>query len=469
MRSLFFRIFLGFLGATVLIGAALLLLALTTDPGRSVFRPHEERLRRLGTGMAESYRAGGPEALREIERQRELRGDLPAFLFRDSEGPLSGTPVPRPLRRLAARTAATEERQSQRGPRGHWLALPVGDGFVLVAQVPPPSRLARLLDPYGLTLRVGAVFLITGLLSYLLARSLSAPVRTLREATRKLAGGDLSARVGPSLGDRRDELAGLGRDFDRMAERIGTLLEGQRRLLRDISHELRSPLARLNVALGLARQRSGEETREALDRMEREAERLNALIGELITLSLLESGEAGSAPVPVDLRALVREVVGDAEFEAGGAGRGVRLVAEEPVSVEGVPELLRRAVENVVRNAVRFTPEGTSVEVRLARAGDAAGRPARISVRDRGPGVPEEALKNLFEPFYRVAEARERGSGGTGIGLAIARRAIRLHGGSVRAEHAPGGGLEVVLELPCLPPGGSPEDRDSPDPRFRSY
>lgn len=456
MRSLFFRIFLAFLGATVLIGAALLVLALTTDPGRAVFRLHEERLGRLGAELVESYRAGGPEALRAIDRQRERRGEPPAFLFRDSEGPLSGAPVPRPLRRLAARTAAAEERQAQRGPRGHWLALPVGDGFVLVAQVTPPSRLDRLLDPHGLTLRVGAVFLITGLLSYLLARSLSAPVRTLREATRKLSEGDLSARVGPSLGDRRDELAGLGRDFDRMAERIGTLLEGQRRLLRDISHELRSPLARLNVALGLARQRSGEESRGALDRMEREAERLNALIGELITLSLLESGEAGAGAVPVDLRALVREIVRDADFEAGGSGRTVRLLQDDPVSVEGVPELLRRAVENVVRNAVRFTPEGSSVEVRLARAEDLPGRPARISVRDHGPGVPEESLKNLFEPFYRVAEARDRGSGGSGIGLAITRRAIRLHGGSVRAANVPGGGLAVVLELPCRPPGRPP-------------
>ena len=327
--------------------------------------------------------------------------------------------------------------------------MPLGDGYVLVAGVSPPSPLERFFDPYGLTLRLGAAFLVTGLLSYLLARSLSAPVRMLRDATQKLASGDLSVRLGPSLGNRRDETAELGRDFDRMSERIGDLLSSQRRLLRDISHELRSPLARLNVALGLARRKVGAEEQGSLDRMEREAERLNDLIGELLTLALLESDARGIERIPVDLQSLVREIVEDADFEAKVANRRVCVVQDEPMTVAGVPELLRRAIENVVRNGVRFTSEGSTVEVRFSRSEGISGPVARISVRDHGPGVPEESLDKLFEPFYRVTDARDRRSGGTGIGLAITQRAVKLHGGTVRASNIPGGGMDVVLELPC--------------------
>lgn len=458
MRSLFFRIFLSFLGATVLIGAVLLALALTTDPRRVLFAPHEKRLSRLGHELADAHRSGGSAALREIEDLRASRGEPPAHLFRNFEGPLSGAAAPAPLRRLAARTAATEEKQSQRGPRGQFLALPLGDGYVLVAAVPRPSRMDRLLDPYGLTLRVGAVFLITGLISYLLARSLSAPVRTLREATQRLAGGDVSVRVGPSLGRRRDETAELGRDFDRMAERIGGLLASQRRLLGDISHELRSPLARLNVALGLARRKADREVQGALDRIERDAERLNELIGQLLTLTVLESGAETPEKVPIDLGELVRDVVEDADFEAQDRGRTVRVVECGGVRVNGAPELLRRAIENVVRNAARFTPEGSEVEVRVART-EAGARPAaRVAVRDHGPGVPPDALARLFDPFYRVGSARDRGGGGAGIGLAITERAVRLHGGSVRADNAEGGGLSVVIEIPLSRPEGGKGD-----------
>jgi signal transduction histidine kinase len=453
MRSLFLRIFLGFLGATVLTGAILLALALTTDPRQAVFARHEKRLARLGQEMAASYRTGGALALRELDRLRGQRGDPPAFLFRDSGAPLSGLTAPPTARRLAARAAATEEKEVLSGRHGHWLALPVGDGFVLVAQVPRPSRLEALLDPYSLTLRVGVVFLISGLISFFLARSLSAPIRTLREATQRLAGGDLSVRVGPSLGGRRDETAGLGRDFDRMAGRIAELLASQRRLLRDISHELRSPLARLNVAMGLARRKAGPEAQVSLDRMEKETERLNDLIGELLTLTLLDDGSLDAGRTPVDLQTLVQGIAQDADFEAKGAGRTVRVVESEPVFVAGVPELLRRAIENVVRNAVRFTAEGSAVEIRIARSEGVAGQAVRIAVRDRGPGVPPAALDHLFEPFYRVADARDRQSGGTGIGLAITERAVRLHGGTVRASNVPSGGLEVVIELPAVADG----------------
>ncbi len=172
------------------------------------------------------------------------------------------------------------------------------------------------------------------------------------------------------------------------------------------------------------------------------------MIGELLTLSLLESDARGIERVPVDLQSLVREVVEDADFEGKAVNRSVRVEQEAPVAVAGVYELLRRAIENVVRNAVRFTAEGADVEVRLSRSEGVSGPAARISVRDHGPGVPDEALERIFESFYRVTDARDRRSGGTGIGLAIAQRAVKIHGGTIRASNVSGGGLDVVLELP---------------------
>ncbi len=445
MRSLFLRIFLTFWGATVVIGGLLVVLALTTDPRRADFERHQERLIQVGGKLVEVFTVGGTKGLRELARAREADGHPPAFLFRGTQGPLSELPAPPMARRMAARASATGDREVRRGRNGLWLAMPLEEEYVIVAEVPLPSRLERLLDPYRLTPRLGLAFLVVGLVSYLLARSLSAPIQRLREATQELAEGDLSVRVGETLRRRRDETAQLGRDFDRMAERIEALVEAQRRLLRDISHELRSPLARLGVALGLARQKAGPGAAPALDRIEREAERLNELIGQLLTLTLLESGPEGLEKTRVDLGQVVRQVARDADFEARSRGSAVEVVQSEGLVVDGFAELLRRAIENVVRNAVRFTEHGSAVEIRLTRC---MGPAARIEVRDHGPGVPEGSLEDLFRPFYRVADARDRASGGAGVGLAIAERAVTVHGGSVRAGNAPGGGLSVVIELP---------------------
>jgi len=312
-------------------------------------------------------------------------------------------------------------------------------------------------QPGELTLRLLAIFLTAGILCYGLARYLTAPVLRLRDATHQLAGGDLSVRVGPAVGKRRDELAELGRDFDIMAERIESLLTTQRQLLSDVSHELRSPLARLNVALALARQRSGDEAAGPLDRIEIEAERLNVLIGQVLGLARLESGAAAPEFAHVDLSRLVADIAVDAHFEAKGKKAAVTLAFSEPCSVQGNESLLRSAIENVVRNAVRYTDPGTDVEIGLAFAdiaddsvvGGAASRCAIVSVRDHGPGVSDDHLAHLFEPFYRSADSRDRKSGGTGLGLSITERAVRLHGGTVDARNAADdGGLIVEIRLP---------------------
>jgi two-component system sensor histidine kinase CpxA len=291
----------------------------------------------------------------------------------------------------------------------------------------------------------------SGLVCYLLAWLLTLPIVRLRAATRQLAAGDLAARAGAPNIRRRDEVAGLMRDFDGMAERLENLVKAQSRLLNDISHELRSPLARLNVALGLARQRANAESGSMLDRIELEASRLNELIGRILTLARLEDGEQRVPPTPVLLDEVVLSVAEDAEFEA--QARHCHVHSEIPAGswgVRGDASLLHSAIENVVRNAIRYTREGTTVEIRLERTASSGGD-AVVRVTDRGSGVPADALEKLFQPFYRLDDARGRQTGGVGLGLAITERAVRFHGGRVAATNRPEGGLMVEIRLPIEP------------------
>jgi two-component system sensor histidine kinase CpxA len=290
--------------------------------------------------------------------------------------------------------------------------------------------------------------LVGGVFCYWLARYLSTPIEELRGVTQELSDGKLTARVNEKLLKRRDEIGLLGRDFNVMAGRIESLVEAQRRLLGDISHELRSPLARQGVALGLARRRAGAEATSALDRIEREGERLNEMIGQLLALSRLESGTDGLKNVKIDLSGLVQDVVDDADFEARSSNRSVNLDNRAQCQLLGVPELISSAIENVVRNAVRHTEKGTAVNVSLVVEPDHGEHWATINVRDHGKGVPENTIKEIFRPFYRVEDARDRTTGGTGLGLSIAARAVRLHHGTIKASNAKDGGLVVEIRLP---------------------
>ena len=247
----------------------------------------------------------------------------------------------------------------------------------------------------------------------------------------------------PQLGSRHDELTDLGREFDHMAERIAALISAQNRLLADISHELRSPPARLTVALELARKNTTGKGIGALDRIEMESERVNKLVGQLLALTRLESGAETVPPETVALEELVQEVIDDANYEAKPLHKEVKAVQLDPCRVRGSVELLRSGIENVVRNAIRYTAEGSAIEVSLSGKLDTA----LLTVRDYGPGVPESELDHIFEPFYRVSEARERSSGGVGLGLSIAERTVKLHGGNIRAANAHDG-LLITIELP---------------------
>jgi two-component system sensor histidine kinase CpxA len=278
------------------------------------------------------------------------------------------------------------------------------------------------------------VIVAAALLCYWLAMHLTAPVRRLQKAVERFGEGDLSTRFETT---RRDELGDLARTFNRMADRIQTLLAAERRLLLDISHELRSPLARLGVAVELAR--SGEDRDSALDRIQKEADRLNALVGELLQVTRAEGDPSSLRFEPVRLEELVHDIVETNRIEATARGTNLKFEAHKAAEVQAEPELMRRAVENLIRNAIRHAPAGTPVEV------TAAGR--AIRVRDYGPGVPEQELDRIFDPFYRVDNDRNRASGGAGLGLAIARRAIDLHKGAIRASNV-NPGLLVEIELP---------------------
>ncbi len=461
MKSLFVRIFLSFWMAQALFFVLAILVTLAFRPRSSTW----EALRTTVLNDAVSaYEDGGDQKLRQYLEELDHSQHVRAFLFDENGNDVSGRGAPDWAMRVAAG-----------GPRiphdGFLFPAPQvlrdsrasDDGkhrYTVVLGLPPGPRV--FIGPRGLPFTGLIIGLLSsGLVCYLLSWYLTKPIMRLRTAARQIAAGDLTARTGAPSGMRHDEIAGLMRDFDAMAERLETLLKAQSRLLNDISHELRSPLARLNVALGLARQRAGVESTDMLDRIELEAARLNELIGRILTLARLEDGEQLVPQTPVPLDEIVASVSEDAEFEAQERHSHVHpSIPEGSWDVSGNASLLHSAVENVVRNAIRYTQEGSAVEIQLARETAGALREAVLRVSDSGPGVPADALAKLFEPFYRLDDARGRQTGGVGLGLAITERAVRFHGGKVRAFNRPEGGLMVEIRLPLISAEQIPQ-RDS--------
>ena len=449
-RSLYLKIFIWFWLAMIVINVAFFAAIALTRPTPT--RRSWRDLAQTGANAqkaAEVFEQSGSPALSSALQATEKNTGVNGTLFDENGRELSGRNVPPGAPDLIARVAQSRDLEFDFAGPGTLIARPVisakGQRYTYVAHIPRPP-FQSLWQTQAIRLLI--ILVIGGIFCYWLARYLTTPFFKLRTTTNQLAEGDLSARVTTNLAKRRDEVGQLGRDFNVMAERLESMVKAQQRLLGDISHELRSPLARLGVALGLARQRSGPEANGALDRIEREAENLNEMISQLLTLTRLESGTDGRRRSEVDLAELVREVSEDADFEARSLNRSVQVVATDKCSINGVEDLLRSAVENVVRNAVRFTPEGTAVEVALRKQNGAGDNFAVISVRDRGRGVAAESLEKIFRPFYRTEDARDRQSGGgTGLGLAITERAVRMHGGSIQAANAADGGLSVELRL----------------------
>jgi len=347
-----------------------------------------------------------------------------------------------------------------------------GNPYVVVVDFPVPSILNRSLFEFltadlitrrfdlASMIRLTAVLAVAGVFCFFLARHIASPIDRLRSATRKIANEQLETRVDARVLERRDELADLGRDFDRMAERIERLVTAQRQLLADVSHALRSPLARLNVALGLARRGGEPAAAEHLDRIERETERLNTLIGQLLTMARVDSGVDLERRTIFDLGIVIDEVAIDADYEARSRDCTVQFDQRRECVVAGSREMLRGAVENVVRNAVRHTAERTSVEISMDCRDGSGGSHAVIQVRDHGPGIPAHAIGTLFTPFQAAASGGS--ANGTGLGLAITRRAFEVHGGTATAANAPDGGFVVTLELPACAADSTPDVTRTP-------
>ena len=455
-RSLFLKIFLWFWLAAAGIIAALNLalwinIAMDPNPEQN-HGAFGESLNLYAESAVQVYDREGAQPFAQYVARSMREAGSEIDLFDGNANPLVSQISP-DARAVAAAVKATHQHVSRvtalgRITWGREVDGPSGKPYIFVTRLRQPYQPRRLS-----AIQVIAAIVVAGVIAWLLALYLTSPVKKLRSTVQAFARGNLDVRVSPQLGNRRDEVADLGRDFDHMAERISILIESQKRLLADISHELRSPLARLTVALELARKNSPPSASGPLSRIEQESERLNELVGQLLAITRLESGAERVPAETVMFEDLVHQVVDDANFEAKPLNKEVKVLRLDKCRVSGSVELLRSAVENVVRNAVRYTAERTAVEVSLQWKMDTA----VLTVRDYGPGVPESDLERIFEPFYRVSEARDRASGGAGLGLSIAERTVKLHGGSIEARNT-GDGLMVTIRLP-LAPSQPPKDQ----------
>lgn len=287
--------------------------------------------------------------------------------------------------------------------------------------------------------------LLSGLVCFGLAQYLSNPIRKLQIAAKKLSQGELDTRVTDLIGNRRDEIADLGKDFDQMATRLQSLVNNQKQLLIDISHELRSPLARMQLAVGLARKKVGSDVSSEMDRIEQETERLDELVGQSLTLSRLGAGAVYAKDDFIDIGELLESIILNCDFEATEHQKNTTLKISKSWTIKANGELLHRALENIIRNAIRYTKINTCVKVDLIQYNESH---FKITINDKGPGVPDDKIDSLFKPFVRLSEARDRDSGGYGLGLAIAKHAIELHQGEISATNNLDGGLKVEVILP---------------------
>ncbi|HRH42586.1 MAG TPA: ATP-binding protein [Pyrinomonadaceae bacterium] len=446
--SLFWKIFLWFLLAIALITGVSVFVSWTTQS-----EPFTERWKTMVANTMNVYTetakqiydnegpAGVQKFLKTIEVSHQNRDVcLASEKVQNCFGESGGKAEAAVLRALKSDKIEFELGNVEENYSAKKFTTAKGENFVVVLRTDFP----RVPTPFGpdwktRIIRILALLLTAALVCYALARYLIKPLLLLRKATKQFADGDLETR---SKIKRRDEIGQLSQDFDEMAARIENLIISQKQLNRDISHELRSPLARMNVALELAKQKSQPETSNLLTRIETESFRLNEMISNILTLSKLESGIAEVVKTDVNLQRVFKAVVDDSKFEADGKGKTIQVLHTDDCKIFGNEQLLRSAIENVLRNALRYTKD--KVEVSLTHANGKV----KISIRDYGEGIPEPELKEIFRPFHRVSEARDRKSGGIGLGLSITEQAVHAHGGVVSAKNT-GNGLCVEISLPC--------------------
>lgn len=449
MYSIFWRIFAAFW--MVVLAAEYAAVWSTAVVSESELHPaldHTNRQFVLNSGRgANVLRERGLEAYRSWRADKSNLGAIAAlFLLDESGNEIDGRELPPDIASNMGDPAARTLLASHSHPIEHVLTYdvttPDGAFYVLISLFKPPHVMSYTLTPQ----RIAFGIVVSGIVCFLLARYIAAPIVRLRQTTQALAAGHLDARPPPELRARKDEFGALAGDFDYMATRLSTLVETQKQLLRDVSHELRSPLARIHVALELARHEAEGRVGNELSRIEHEAERLNALIDELLKLVRITGTQPDEA-TQFDLGELVTAIVNDAGFERGGGNADFIILERcDSVLVVGNESLLYSAIENVVRNACYYAPEQGRIIVRCMADFDSV----VITVEDNGPGIPEPMLAKVFDPFVRVSAAREPETGGYGIGLSIAKRAILLHGGTISARNNVGRpGLTMTITLPA--------------------
>ncbi|MFZ0340283.1 MAG: ATP-binding protein [Terracidiphilus sp.] len=454
MRSLFFKIFVIFWIAQSLIFAisTALIVRHHFESPDVVYDGFHSSLENDARRAAAAYESGGCAAVDALSTEIEQQIALKDIAGRDLCN-AHGLSLP-----AASEQFPTRVTSSQTGEQFIWrvpITSSIGKKYFFLLGRPhveqPHSLLDDLVHFASPTLPVAIV--VGGLTTFVLVLFFTRPIAGLRKAARELAHGNLKARVQEPVRRWRfssgDEFHGLLRDFNHMAERLESLVGAQQLLLRDVSHELRSPLARLSVALELAREDGSPEMAKHLDRIERETEKLNQLIGQLLTLSSMEAIENVERFEPVSLRQIVAQMIPDAQYEASQRQCSVAFHAVNDCTVQGNRHLLYRAMENILRNAIQYTKPGTEVEIRVAAESDEAGHAVSVvEVSDHGPGIPEAEIDAIFRPFYRVDRARSQDTGGFGVGLAIAERAVKLHGGQVSGRNRSGGGAIIRMQFP---------------------
>jgi two-component system sensor histidine kinase CpxA len=448
-NSLFWKIFLWF-WATVIVIALSMVVTFLLDPARNSSRWHESLSRMAlysGTAAMEEAELHGAPAASAYMKDVGNTTHMNACLLDEAGEVIAGDRCELFTRNISLARSTQHISVSVKDGVAR-VALPIlstsGRKYIYAGEIPVG---APDIGKSAIVVRLCLAFFVSFCICYLLTRYLTAPILRLREASHRLAAGDLSTRASESMERRNDELGFLVRDFNAMAGRIEELISRQQQLIYDISHELRSPLARLNVALDLGRERKGSDS--AFDHMEQDIDCMSEMIGRMLTVAKLDASSTEVQMTRVDLGDLASRVVRSAEFELRERDNAVRFTMREECFVHGNAELLQSAIENVIRNAVRYTSSDASVEVQLQHVEKDDGSFILLSVRDFGTGVPEAELSNIFRPFYRVANDRDRQSGGAGLGLAIADRVIRVHGGTIHAQNASPHGLRVDILLPA--------------------
>ncbi|MDR6945932.1 signal transduction histidine kinase [Pseudomonas sp. 2957] len=440
MRSLFWRILASFWLAIALVAGLSILLGHMLNQDAWILSRHPG-LNTLAAEWTQTYETQGEEAAQDILEQRKRQYHIDVQVLNETGDPVVRGTFPR-------RAAAFEARQNNDDRRLPWRRLTdeitsekTGDTYLFIYRIPHPELDAwhreSLLWPLS---ALGIALVVLTLFSLLVTFSITRPLSRLRGAVHDLGQTTYQQNSLAKLANRRDEFGVLATDFNRMGARLQSLIGSQRQLLRDVSHELRSPLARLRIALALAERANPEEREKLWPRLTRECDRLEALISEILVLARVDADNASAEEV--DLNALLATLQKDAQLSS--PEQTVRLQAESQLNLKGWPTMIERAVDNLLRNAQRFNPSDQPIELQAARQGERI----VISVRDHGPGVQTEHLSQLGEPFYR---APGQTAAGHGLGLAIAKRAAERHGGTLTLANHPQGGFVASLELPLVP------------------